>query len=112
MKKLLFSVLSLSASMVFAEMKLNPDPNTLWIEDGKNIQTATNNYSYGFNNTDLIVTPNPAGGFYMEQKQQGKPRSGRKVKATRDIFVKQNGHGFEFTAQNQRNTVVGHYHSQ
>ena len=79
MKKLLFSVLSLSASMVFAEMKLNPDPNTLWIEDGKNIQTATNNYSYGFNNTDLIVTPNPAGGFYMEQKQQGKPRSGRKV---------------------------------
>lgn len=68
-----------AASAVYAEMKHNPDSNTLWIEDGKNIKTAKNNYSEGFNNTDMIVTSRPEGGFIMEQKKQGKPRSGRMV---------------------------------
>ena len=78
-KQLLTLSFIVAAALSFAEMKLNPDSNTLWIEDGKDIKTSTNNYSYGFNNTDIIVTSNPDGGFYMEQKKQGKPRSGRMV---------------------------------
>lgn len=79
-KQFLATVIFCAAASLFAEMKYNPDPNTLWIEDGKNIKTSKNNYSFGFNNTDIIVTPNPDGGFYMEQKKQGKPRSGRNVR--------------------------------
>lgn len=62
-----------------AEFKTNPDPQTLWIEDGKNIKTTNTNFGNGWNATDIAVSPNPDGGFFMEQKKQGKPRTGRMV---------------------------------
>ena len=40
MRKIFLMTLLAAASAVYAEMKHNPDSNTLWIEDGKNIKTA------------------------------------------------------------------------
>lgn len=62
-----------------AEFKTNPDPQTLWIEDGENIKATNTNFGNGWNATDIAVSPNPDGGFFMEQKKQGKPRTGRMV---------------------------------
>ena len=78
--KLLFMIaVVLTASLARAEFKHKPDANTLWIEDGKNIKTANTNFGNGWNDTDIAVSPNPDGGFFMEQKKQGKPRTGRMV---------------------------------
>ena len=78
-KLIVMTAVLLAGSLARAEFKMNPDSNTLWIEDGKNIKTANTNFGGGWNNTDVAVTSNPDGGFYLEQKKQGKPQTGRMV---------------------------------
>ena len=56
-----FVALSVSS---FAELKENPDGNTLWIEDGKDIKTGAGSGDYW--NDTVKFTPLPDGGFSME----------------------------------------------
>ena len=78
-KLIVMTAVLLAGSLARAEFKMNPDSNTLWIEDGKNIKTANTNFGNGWNDTDVAITSNPDGGFYLEQKKQGKPQTGRMV---------------------------------
>lgn len=65
LSKFLMSVFfaTLSASS-FAELKENPDENTLWIEDGKEIKTGAGSGNHW--NDAVKFTPLADGGFSME----------------------------------------------
>lgn len=61
-----FVALSVSS---FAELKQNPDGNTLWIEDGKDIKTGAGSGDYW--NDAIKFTPLADGGFSMEASGKG-----------------------------------------
>ena len=69
MKKL-FSLLTLTGmfAIAHADVIKNPDPNTLWLENGKNIVTSPKNtykdYNWWLNKVKL--TPHPQKGFVIE----------------------------------------------
>ena len=58
-----------------AEMKNNPDPNTLWCEDGKAIVTQAGNSRNGWNNALKYESMPDGKGFSVEF--EGKPTGGR-----------------------------------
>ena len=62
--RVLIAWVMLAASMASAELKQNPDENTLWIEDGKEIKTGPGSGDYW--NDAIKFTPLPDGGFSME----------------------------------------------
>ena len=65
LSKFLWSVFFVGLSIsAFAELKENPDENTLWIEDGKAIETGKGSGNYW--NDNLKFTPLEGGGFSME----------------------------------------------
>lgn len=78
-KMLLIFAAFAAGNGAWAEFKNNPDENTLWIEDGKEIAVWKDNFGKGFNNTDVLIEPDPKGGFIMQQRKQGKPRTTRNV---------------------------------
>ena len=81
MRKTVFCLAcAVSAVTAVAEMKNNPDPDTLWCEDGKAIVTQAGNSRNGWNNA-LKYEPMPDGkGFSMEF--EGKPTGGRYIKVS------------------------------
>ena len=54
----------LSTSAAWAELKQNPDGNTLWVEDGKDIKTGPGSGDYW--NNSIKFTSLPDSGFSME----------------------------------------------
>ena len=63
-----------------AEMKNNPDPNTLWCEDGKAIVTQAGNSRNGWNNALKYESMPDGKGFSVEF--EGKPTGGRYVEVS------------------------------
>jgi hypothetical protein len=81
MTKRILSVLVMACCAgLQAEMLYKPDANTLWIENGKNIQKSPKNSSKGWNSSELSITPLPDGkGFSIDATDPKKHGSGRYV---------------------------------
>ena len=72
MKKMTVTFLTLvTATAIYAEMQVNPDANTLWLEDGKNITTGSTPGSASWTNTSVEVSGGAEGGFTLLSKDNG-----------------------------------------
>jgi hypothetical protein len=60
-----------TATAVYAEMQINPDANTLWMEDGKSITTGSTPAAASWTNTTVDVSGDANGGFTLTSKDNG-----------------------------------------
>lgn len=84
MKHYLLFVSLIFAAVSTAEFIRNPDANTLWIENGKNIATTTVNSGPGWNNAELEIASENDSGFSIRAEDLKKYKSGRYVPVSRE----------------------------
>lgn len=102
MKKTVFAVLLLLLFSLKAEFKKNPDPNTLWEEDGKEIVTG-DSVSMGKWLDSLKFTPHEKGGFSVEAVQPKKYVSGYYIPVLPDYpFLVFSIKSVQYTKENYR----------
>lgn len=74
--RLCVAVLIGLCACIFADFKPNPDPNTIWCEDGTDIALSNKNSASAWNNSALDIQSCPDGGFSIA------PRDGKKGHST------------------------------
>ena len=84
-RKILFGIGILPLFCVHAEYKEKPDANTLWREDGKNIQHGNAAYGKGWNDSRMEITALPNGeGFNFTSNSFKQNSTGRQVPVNRN----------------------------